>query len=125
MQLIFLLDSDKDLEHKFGYAYHNRNDCHLSSLQLLLDGENCWMSLRLQVPFPDIRDISIRKRDIIHFNYSVTTCKNLFGGIHWSPHIFQVFKYDMSTLIVSSLLAIHCISLKAFFNLSNNWQVYL
>ena len=103
-KIIFLVDTDRDLERKFGYAYHKRNHCHLSCLQLSLDSENYWMSLRLRVPFPDVRDISIRKRDIIRLDCSVTSCKNLlFVGIHWSPHVFQVFKYDMSTLIVSSL----------------------
>ena len=106
-KIIFLLDPDRDLERKFGYAYHKRNDCYLSCLQLSLDGENCWMSLRLRAPFPDVRHISIRKRDIIRLDCSVTTYKNLlFVGIHWSPHVFQVFKYDISTLIVSSLPAI-------------------
>ena len=106
-KIIFLLDPDIDLERKFGYAYHKRDYCHLSCLQLLLDGENCWMTLTLRVPFPDVRDISIRKYDIECLDCSVTTCKNLlFVGIHWCPHVFQVFKYDMSTLIVSSLPAI-------------------
>ena len=118
-KIIFLLDSDRDLERKFGYAYLKRNDCHLSCLQLLLDGENYWMSFRLRAPFPDVRDISIRKQDVIRLDSSVTTCKNLlFVGIHWSPHFFQVFKYDMCTFIVNSLPAIplpaiHRISIEA------------
>ena len=118
-KIIFLLDPDRDLERKFGYAYHKKNDCYLSCLQLLLDGENCWMSFRLRAPFPDVQDISIRKRGIVCFDCSVTSCKNLlFVGVHWSPHVFQVFKYDMSTLIVSSLPpislpAIDCISINA------------
>ena len=103
-KIIFLLDTDIDLERKFGYAYHNKNDCFFSCLELLLDGENCWTALRLRAPFPNVRDISIRKRDIVCLDCSVTTYKNLlFVGIHWSPHVFQVFKYDISTLIVSSL----------------------
>ena len=119
-KIIFLLNPDRYLERKFGHAYHNRTDCYLSCLQLALDGENCWMSLQLRAPFPDVRDISIRKRDIIRLDCSVTTCKNLlFVGIHWSPHFYQVFKYDISTLIVSSLPtiplpAINRISINAF-----------
>ena len=106
-KIILLLNPDRDLERKFGYAYHKRNDCHLSCLQLLLDGENCWRALKLRAPFPNVRDISIRKRDRICLDCSVTTYKNLlFVGIHWSPHFFQVFKYDLSTFIVSSLPAI-------------------
>ena len=103
-KIIFLLDPNRDLERKFGYAYQHRKDCNLTCFQLLLEGERCWMNLILRVPFPDVRDISIRKRDNTCLNCSVTTCKNwLFVGIHWCPHFFQVFKYDMSTLIVSSL----------------------
>ena len=106
-KIIFLLDADSTLELKFGYAYHKRNDCHISCLQLLLEGENCWRSLRLRFPFPDVRDISIRKKVHIGLNCSVTSCKNLlFVGVHWSPHVFQVFKYDISTLIVNSLPSI-------------------
>ena len=106
-KIIFILDPDRDLERKFGYAYLNKNDCFLSCLQLLLNGENCWLTLRLRAPFPDVRDISIRKRDMRCLDCSVTTCKNLlFVGIHWSPHVFQVFKYDISTFTVSSLPAI-------------------
>ena len=106
-KIVFLLSPDSDLERKFGFAYLNKKDCFLSCLQLLLDGENCWMSSRLRAPFPDIRDISIRKRGIECLNCSVTTCKNLlFVGVHWSPHVFQVFKYDLSTLIVNSLPSI-------------------
>ena len=121
-KIIFLLDPDSDLEGKFGYAYQKRNDCHLSCLQLLLDGENCWLTLRLRVPFPDVKDISIRNRDILCLDCSVTSCKNLlFVGVHWSPHVFQVFKCDMSTLTISSLPtiplpAINHISLKALFS---------
>ena len=106
-KIIFLLDPDRNLEINFSYAYHKRNDCLLNCLELFLDGENRWTNVTLRAPFPDVRDISIRKRDRICLDCFVTTCKNLlFVGTHWSPHVFQVFKYDLSTFIVSSLPAI-------------------
>lgn len=106
-RIIFLLDPDRDIESKFCYAYYYKNDCLLNCLSLFFDDENSWTNMTLRAPLPDIRDISIRKRDRACLDSFVTTCKNLlFVGTHWSPHIFQVFMYDISNFTVSTLPAI-------------------
>ena len=46
-KVIFLLDSDRNIEPNFSYVNHNRNNCFLNCLEPFLDGENHWINLIL------------------------------------------------------------------------------